>query len=534
MKKTLVLCFLALFILVGCEKKPVEQNTIDYIKISTITDTIDILYSDLENIDFEDEEILNEMDVVRADYDSLSDEEKKLVTNYDNLVVLEQLYEQYLDEKAKQEEEQQKIAVAVEEAINYVRESIPSKTNGENIDLPAKYTSKDGIDVYYSWSTNDPYTLTNQGEVTQPRIAGTKVTLTAVCRCGSITQKVNKVVSVNYLPFEELPDQPVFAYYYSNQVALSEIERKTVNVINLSFGEIDNNGNVYVTGLKYDTVLKERKHGIRVCFSVQNKTGFQTWTTTAERRNKLAKSFLDVCEQYHFDGVDIDWEYPNGNEVNNYVEFMKVLYEKFKARNSNYLVTSAMYGGNGVSKYNAGESHKYMDYIHLMTYDLNDPNLTTHLTSVSGAESTVNYYTKAGVPKNKLVIGCAFYGKEYTLSKDTDGFYYKKPLKKPESINYSEIKSAYLKYLNNPTDNINVERAWDSSAKAPYLCITKYNDDKTVKEKIYITYDDPESISMKCNIVKTEGLGGIMMWEMGYADRQDNELMQAIYDVFYK
>lgn len=530
MKKLLAICFIAMFILVGCTtEKPVDE-VIDYVKISEITDSIDILYSDLDNLKFSDKDIIAEMENIRELYNELKDNEKELVENYEDFLEIENQYELYKQEQLKKEEERQKIAEAVEQAAAMVKETVPKSTNGEDLDLPTKYISEDGIEVFIGWSTDDPYTINNTGVVTQPRIAGKVVRLTAVCRSGSESQKVIKDVVVNYLPFENLPKQPVFAYYYGNQVALNEVEKNTIDVINLSFGEIDNSGNVNVAGLKYETVLKERKNGIRVCFSVQNKTGFQTWTKTAEGREKLAQSFVDVCVKYHFDGVDIDWEYPIGDEVNNYVEFMKLLYRKMKSQNSNYLVTSAMYGGNGVSKYNAGESYKYMDYIHLMTYDLNDPNLSSHLTSVSGVEKTIKYYTDAGVPKNKLVIGCAFYGKEYYISNDSSKFYYVKPIRTPQTIDYNLLKSTYLAYLDNPAENITVVREWDSTNKAPYLCVTKYNDDKTIKEKIFITYDDPQSISLKCDLVKTEGLGGIMMWELGSADRTSNDLMEAIYN----
>lgn len=532
MKKLLAICFIAMFILVGCTtEKPVDE-VIDYEKISEITDSIDILYSDLENLKFSDEDVIAEMENIKKLYNELKDNEKELVENYEDFLEIENQYELYKQEKEKQEAEKQKIRDAVAAAATFVEETVPESTKGENLDLPKKYISEDGVEVFIGWTTDDPLTITNTGVVTQPRVSGSIVRLTAVCRSGSESQKVIKDVVVSYLPFASLPEQPVFAYYYSNQKSLSDIERNTIDVINLSFGEIDTDGNVYVTTLQYETILKERANGIRVCFSVQNKTGFQTWTATAEKREKLAQSFVDVCTSYHFDGVDIDWEYPVGTEVNNYVEFMKLLYKKMKSQNSNYLVTSAMYGGNGVSKYNAGESYKYMDYIHLMTYDFNDPNLSSHLSSVSDAEKTIKYYNDAGVPKNKLVIGCAFYGKEYYISKDSSNYYYSKPIRDAQTINYSQIKNTYLSYLDNPTETITVTREWDSSKKAPYLCVTKYNDDKTIKEKIFITYDDSQSISLKCDVVKSEGLGGIMMWELGSSDRTNNDLIEAINKCF--
>jgi len=540
MRKLLVIWLFLIIFLVGCVEPTPPGPVVDELKVSEVVDSIDILYSDIANIDFSDKDIQSEIERIKGLYEELIPEEKELVTNYNDFQEIEEQYNLYKDQIAAEEAEKAKIAKAVAEAAAYVEETVPKKSTGENLELPSVYVSDDGVEVYIGWSTNDPATITNKGLVTQPRNASKAVNLTAVCRNGSVSEKVTKRVTVGPLAYEPLPEKPVFAYYFTNQRELTELERKTINVINLSFGEISSNGTVYVTNLNYETVLQERKNGIRVCFSVQNKQGFKTWTATAEKREKLAQSFLDTCEEYHFDGVDIDWEYPeSGNEVDNYVEFMKVLYNKFKAKSRNYIITSAMYGGNGVPKYKAGESCQYMDYVHLMTYDLNAAELSTHLTALSAGpasnisvESTVAFYMGAGVPKEKIIIGGAFYGKIYELALLGSSFISEKPTRDPYSIVYSKLKDDYLSQLNTNGD-IKVERKWDAAANAPYLCITEYVGG-VVKARKFITYDDAESLKLKAEYVFENDLGGMMFWELGYDNRETNDLVEAIYNVFYK
>ena len=542
MKKILIALIFMIVFLVGCGEPTPPEVVIDEIKVSEVFDSIDLLYSDLENIKFSNEEVQQEIERIQNLYNELNNDEKELITNYSDFEEVLKLYNQYKEQIAIAEAEKAKVEKAVAEAVALCDQAVPKSSTGENIELPTSYTSEEGVNVYIGWTTTDPATITNKGLVTQPRKSVKNVTLTAVCRSGDVSEKVTKRVAVGPLAYTALPEKPVFAYYYSNQRALTELERKTINVINLSFGTIAADGTVSVGGLNYDTVLQERKNGIRVTFSVQNKDGFKSWTTTAERREKLAQEFLNTCEQYHFDGVDIDWEYPEGStEVANYVEFMKVLYEKFKKANANYLVTSAMYGGNGVSKYNAGESYKYMDYIHLMTYDLNAPELSTHLTGLSSGsasstsvESTIASYAAAGIPKNKLVIGGAFYGKIYELDPSSTGFIRQKPINAPYTIVYSQIYASYLSKLNETNSNIKVVREWDSAANAPYLCITEYNASGVITGKKFITYDDQESLKLKSEYVFSEGLGGIMFWELGYEHRETDALVEAIYKVFYK
>ncbi len=540
MKKVLILLiFFGVILLTGCQG-PDPQPTINFEKVTEVTDAIDLMYVDFDKLVYSKPEVQEEIGRIRVLYDALTEEEKDLIVNYENFIEIENAYKKFIADEQAKAEEALKIQKAVDEAAAYAESLIPLKNAGEKIDLPNEYKSEDGINVFISWKSNDPYTITNQGMVTQPRKSSARVTLTAECSSGKTTASVKKTVTVGPLGYETLPKKPVFVYYYSNQRALSDIERETIDVINLSFGGIDANGEVYVSGLNYATVLQERKYGIRVCFSVQKKEGFVEWTSTAEKREKLAQSFVDVCGQYHFDGVDIDWEYPDGTtQVNNYVAFMEILYTKMKAANANYIVSSAMYGGNGVSKYNAGVSHQYMDYVHLMTYDLNSNDFSQHLTALkesnngySSVEETVNYYVRAGVPKEKLIIGGAFYGKVYNLTLTGTKFIGERPTDAPVSILYDSIKKSYLSMIGKESDRLKVERRWDSTAQAPYLCITEYDGNGNVTGRKFITYDDAESITLKCAYVFDNGLGGIMFWELGYTDRAENDLIKAVKEGF--
>jgi chitinase len=49
---------------------------------------------------------------------------------------------------------------------------------------------------------------------------------------------------------------------------------------------------------------------------------------------------------------------------------------------------------------------------------------------------------------------------------------------------------------------------WDAKASAPYL----YSE----SQKIFVSYDDGESVARKCSYVLAHRLGGVMFWE--YSD----------------
>jgi chitinase len=48
-------------------------------------------------------------------------------------------------------------------------------------------------------------------------------------------------------------------------------------------------------------------------------------------------------------------------------------------------------------------------------------------------------------------------------------------------------------------------RYWDASASVPYL----YNAEK----QIFVSYEDPESLALKCKYVKQQHLKGVMFWD---------------------
>ena len=59
-------------------------------------------------------------------------------------------------------------------------------------------------------------------------------------------------------------------------------------------------------------------------------------------------------------------------------------------------------------------------------------------------------------------------------------------------------------------------------AKAPYL----YNP----ADSIFISYDDPTSMKLKTEYAIQKKLGGIMFWQLGNDTKEENSLVDAIYE----
>ncbi|MCL2426005.1 MAG: glycosyl hydrolase family 18 protein [Oscillospiraceae bacterium] len=249
--------------------------------------------------------------------------------------------------------------------------------------------------------------------------------------------------------------------------------------------------------------------------------GFSPAVATAEKREVFAQSLVDIVNDFGFDGIDMDWEYPcddvagieaSPEDKPNYTALIQLLRDKL---GNNKLVTMAA-GGNQSCADNLEipKLVELMDFINIMTYDLcpwdyvsYHPSLyPSDITKNNDGSSIMEIYEKAGVPRNKLVIGAAFYGRVY---KDVDG------LNAPATVpgftegyeNSIELADAAGGY------------SYDEKAEAAYAY------DK--ENRTFITFENPRTLKAKMDYVKSTDLAGIMFWEY-YHDGADSILLNSL------
>lgn len=525
----LILIFL-LFGMMGCQNENVpviNQGDVDYVNqlIGLIED----------EITEDDRELIQ---LIREEYDALSEEEKALIVNYDKLEYAEAIIASIDEEKRRLEQQEQTIKEILEGLETTLDAMIPDEVS-DNVELIREFKNDLG-DIEVKWKSSNINTFSNYGVV----IPGRKdiiVNVLAELRFipydetlpSNITHTFRQTVRVKAISLPKLPTKNLtFAYSYNGR-GFDEKAIATIDVVNHAFSSVVG-GVVSVGILGREELLELRKQGVRISLCIggykEGAIPFSAAAATQEGREKLAKSIVDAIEKYHFDGVDIDWEYPGyesapgvseDEDKENYTLFIGELRKQVKRANADYLVTAAVPGGPFTSsRYNIGDLNEHLDYFLLMTYDLHNTTLTTHHTALYSSsftirgctvDETVNNYISKGASASKLVVGAAFYGRVFTLDYDGDPYGQGKA-QYQKSISYGEIVRSYL----NKED---VLTFWDDVAKAPYLY-----DPNT---KTFITYDDPDSIAEKINYVSTHKLAGIMFWEFS----QDNgDLLNAIYE----
>jgi chitinase len=119
-------------------------------------------------------------------------------------------------------------------------------------------------------------------------------------------------------------------------------------------------------------------------------------------------------------------------------------------------------------------------------------------------DSTVKRYLAAGVPAAKLGVGIGFYGLCYTS-----------PVTGPDqALNGSTVAASdgTMSYANIMSSYYSASaRQWDSLARVPYLSFSSAH---APDGCTYISYDDEQSIQEKSAYLKSQGLGGVIQWEI--------------------
>ncbi|KKF92177.1 Lectin-B [Ceratocystis platani] len=157
--------------------------------------------------------------------------------------------------------------------------------------------------------------------------------------------------------------------------------------------------------------------------------GFREGARSPESRALYAKNIAATVENFGYDGVDIDWEYPGGNgedykqvpndpsEIEAYplllAEIKKAIGDKELSIAVPGLERDMMaYTPEKVAAINA-----VVDYVNVMTYDLINRRDTVsgHHSGVKNSLAAIDAYIERGFPASKLNLGIGFYAKYFTL-----------------------------------------------------------------------------------------------------------------------
>ncbi|XP_025830370.1 acidic mammalian chitinase-like [Agrilus planipennis] len=284
-------------------------------------------------------------------------------------------------------------------------------------------------------------------------------------------------------------------------------------------------------GFRNLTNLKAQNPGVKFLVAMggwgQGSYAYSLVAANATKRATFIQQVIILIQNYGFDGLDLDWEYPTQRDSalgaadrDNLITLLQEVKAAFLPLG--LLITVAV--GSSPSyinvAYDVPALSNVADLINFMTYDLHGSwdgsagvNAPLHdPTGGINVEQFVNGWLNAGVDPDKLIVGIPFYGKLYTLRNSSDnsiGAPISGPgiagpyLQDPSNLAYYEI----LEKLQQGWTEV-----YDQNYESPYA----YSGNQ------WVGYDNVRSIAAKVNFVCSNRLGGVMNWAIDEDDFDGN------------
>ena len=314
----------------------------------------------------------------------------------------------------------------------------------------------------------------------------------------------------------------VFVYIYYQNLKDDFLFLDQVDYINLSFGVIKEKNGLFLldTNNVLEALNKLKAKGLisKTILSIGGwgAGGFSEALENEELRKAFISSIIETVKRHNLAGIDLDWEYPTVSNAyikgrmedrHNFSILLKELKEALSKINPQLILSAAV--PCGTQYYEVEEVGKYLDYLHIMSYDLDyGKDTTVHLAAPKNSDYTIssgtqglNNWVSKGFDVKKIVLGCAFYVRRAQVENDfNNGLGQNR--KTFETITYKNFTK------------LNIPTYIDPKALAEYAFL----------DNTFYSFDGMNSIKTKATIVKEADAAGIMCWEYNQDDEEHHLL----------
>lgn len=226
---------------------------------------------------------------------------------------------------------------------------------------------------------------------------------------------------------------------------------------------------------------------------------FSTVGASSTSAENFAENVADLLESTGMVGFDLDWEFPRqAAEQAAHKRILIALDNEFESRgHGNDWSVAIAVGCETPSTGTQGVYHtdyidptvfQYLDYLNLMSYDIGASLSGNNHSSYDAAVENITDWSNLGCPKSKMILGVPFYSRG------------------------SSSRGTWQKY----------------SALAASDPAAAYNSDNVGSNY----YNGKQTLQNKVDLTQTEGMAGIMIWEITYdlldADKQEYSLLRAL------
>ncbi|KAI0454606.1 glycoside hydrolase superfamily [Xylaria acuta] len=287
--------------------------------------------------------------------------------------------------------------------------------------------------------------------------------------------------------------------------------------------------------MKQLNLLKRRNRNLKVLLSVGGWTysaNFKQPASTPEGRAAFANSCVGLVRDLGFDGIDVDWEYPqSAEEAGHYVALLQAVRAALDAygadKNARFELTVACpAGAQNYDKLDIPGMDASLDFWNLMAYDYagswdatagHQANLRRSAANPGATpfdtEAAVAAYAGRGVAPAKIVLGMPLYGRAF---RDTEG-----PGAPYNGVGEGTWENGVHDYKKLPLDG--AEERVDEEAGATYC----YHPGT----RTMVSYDTVPMARRKAEYIVEKELGGAMWWESSADKEGEGSLIANVVDV---
>lgn len=287
--------------------------------------------------------------------------------------------------------------------------------------------------------------------------------------------------------------------------------------------------------------------------------GFYTMLDTDEGINTFVQSCVDFVRQYNFDGIDIDFEFPSSTSQSGNPEDFDVSEPRRKTINARYNImmkklnqaldkaaeednkqyrlTAAVSASSWVlGGVDSNEYAKELDFLSIMSYDYHggwnefvenqaniypdpaDRETANMIMPVLGMDWSYKYYRGVLSPE-KILMGIPYYTRGWENVQGGNGSGLHGTSRTPATGKYNlwgdldkngnQIPAGanpLWHVLNLMEQDPNLKVHWDDVGKVPYVW---QND-----EKVFLTFENEQSIDERLKYIEEKNLGGALIWVM--------------------
>lgn len=260
--------------------------------------------------------------------------------------------------------------------------------------------------------------------------------------------------------------------------------------------------------------LKKREPHLELVMSIGGwgtDDQFRQVLDSTTKRKKFVDSAIDLTSKYGFDGIDVDWEYPQsiaeGEQLQGLLKALR------KGLGEKKILSAAVTGlPHIIEHYRIQEMNDVLDFWNLMCYDFSGSgwssatgeqsnlyNSTVH--NLSG-EVIVNSFIERGADPQKIVLGMPLYARSfYKPSGDFVGATFERN---------SPYPSHTVDLLNIPLS----DEKFDPACVSASVLVTS--------QMLWLSFDNKASAVSKAKFVQKRGLRGGFWWDLK-GDRPGNE-----------